>query len=73
MSYVLKRGTTIQFTTEDTITGFSSGATAPVTAVTAGSTNITARYELDTGQRDNYYDISRIVRKPGVSAPLGRL
>ena len=73
MSYVLKRGTTAQFTTADTITGFSTGATAPVTAVTTGSTNITARYELDTGQRDNYYDIARIVRKPGVSSPLGRL
>ncbi|MDP7368184.1 MAG: DUF4815 domain-containing protein, partial [Candidatus Pacebacteria bacterium] len=26
-----------------------------------------------TGQRDNYYDISRIVRKPGVGLPLGRV
>lgn len=73
MKFVKKRGTTVQFTTADTITGFSSLATAPVTAVTEGSTNITSRYELDTGQRDNYYDISRIVKKPGQGDPLGRL
>ena len=73
MSFVYKRGTKVTFTTNDTITGFSSGATAPITAVATGSTNITDRYELDTGQRDNYYDISRIVRKPGQPAPLGRL
>ena len=73
ISYVLKRGTTTQFTDADTITGYSSEATASVTAVTTGSENITARFELDMGQRDNYYDIARIVRKPGAGAPLGRL
>ncbi|SVA71939.1 uncharacterized protein METZ01_LOCUS124793, partial [marine metagenome] len=73
MSYVLKRGTTIQFSAADTISGFSSEASAPVSAVATGSTNITQRYELDTGQRDNYYDIARIVRKPGEGPPLGRL
>jgi len=73
ISYVLKRGTTTQFAASDIITGESSGATSTVSAVTAGSTNITNRYELDTGQRDNYYDISRLVRKPAVGLPLGRL
>ena len=73
MSFVYKRGTKATFTTADTITGFSSDATAPITAVATGSTNITERYELDTGQRDNYYDISRIVKKPGKGSPLGRL
>ena len=73
MSFVYKRGTTVKFNSTDSITGFSSGATAPVTSVSDGSTNITNNFELDTGQRDNYYDISRIVRKPGVFAPLGRL
>ncbi|NWJ44224.1 hypothetical protein HX837_08520, partial [Marine Group I thaumarchaeote] len=79
ISYVLKRalgherGTTTQFVVTDIITGEASGAYATVSAVTTGSTNITERYELDTGQRDNYYDISRLVRKPGVGLPLGRL
>ena len=35
--------------------------TTPSTA----DTDITSRYELDTGQRDNFYDIGRIVRKQG--------
>ena len=50
------------FTTSDTITGQSSGATATITAVTEGSENITNNFAFDTGQRDNFYDIARIVR-----------
>ena len=74
MSYTLRDGITAQdFTTADTITGESSGATATVSAVTEGSANITSRFLLDTGMRDNYYDIARIVRKQGEPAPLGRL
>ena len=61
------------FNTSDTITGDSSTATAVVSETTAGSDVITSRYTLDTGQRDNYYDIARIVIKPGSSAPTGRL
>ena len=61
------------FTTSDTITGQSSGATATITAVTEGSENITNNFSFDTGQRDNFYDISRIVRKQGIPAPTGRL
>ena len=63
----------IQFTTSDTITGSSSGATAKVSAVTDGSIAITSRYTLDTGMRDNFYDISRLQIKPGSSLPTGRL
>jgi len=60
------------FTTE-TITGTSSEATATVTATTDGDITITSKYLLDTGQRDNYYDIARIVRKRNQAAPIGRL
>jgi hypothetical protein len=35
--------------------------------------NITKNYILDTGQRDNFYDIARIVRKQNVSSPTGKL
>ena len=74
MSYTLRGGVTAaDFTTSDTITGESSGATATVSAVTEGSANITSRFLLDTGMRDNFYDIARIVRKQGEPAPLGRL
>ena len=73
IEYVLNRGTTQDFVVGDEITGFSSGAKATVSAVSTGSSNITNRYVLDTGQRDNYYDIARIVRKPGSVDPIGRL
>ena len=73
IEYVLRRGTTADFAAGETITGFSSGATAVVSAVNTGSPNITDRYLLDTGQRDNYYDIGRIVLKPGQVSPIGRL
>ena len=45
---------------------FSSNATT-------SDTDVTDRYELDTGQRDNFYDIGRLKLKPGKSAPTGRL
>jgi len=74
MSYALTKGFgATDFTTADTITGDSSGATSTVTALTAGSKVITNYFTLDTGQRDNYYDIARIERKPGFNAPRGRL
>ena len=43
------------------------------TAATTADTDITDRFELDTGMRDNFYDISRLVRKSGKAAPSGRL
>ncbi len=61
------------FAVGETITGESSGATATVGTKTAGSKIVTQNFELDTGQRDNIYDIGRIVRKPGVVSPSGRL
>ena len=35
------------------------------TAADSGDTDVTDRFELDTGQRDNFYDIARVVRKTG--------
>ena len=58
--------TSVNFTTSDTITGQSSGATATITAITEGSENITKNFAFDTGQRDNFTDIARIVRKQGI-------
>ena len=43
------------------------------TAATTSDTDITDRFDLDTGMRDNFYDISRLVRKSGKAAPSGRL
>ena len=70
-SYVLTSAT--GFVVGDVITGESSGATATVSALSAGDVVITSDFLLDTGQRDNFYDISRIIRKPSVPSPQGRL
>ena len=43
------------------------------TNATTSDTDVTDRYELDTGQRDNFYDIGRLKLKPGKSAATGRL
>ena len=69
-SFVSKRGT---FVVGETITGSSSSATGTISAKTLGDDVVTGRFELDTGMRDNYYDIARLVRKPGRAAPTGRL
>jgi hypothetical protein len=61
------------FAVAEIVTGEKSGAKGTISSVTTGSTVITTRYVLDTGQRDNYYDIGRLERKPGSPAPTGRL
>ena len=63
----------IAFSSSEAITGVSSGAAATISATTDGDTVITRRFVLDTGQRDNFYDISRITRKKGSSSPNGKL
>jgi hypothetical protein len=71
MSYVLISA--VAFASGETITGESSGASATVGTLTGGSINIKNSYLFDDGQRDNFYDIARIVRKTSVAAPTGRL
>ena len=63
----------VSFTSGETITGGESGETATLDTFTDGDTNVTTRFTLDTGQRDNFYDIGRLVRKPGSVAPTGKL
>ena len=43
------------------------------TPATTSHTDITNRFILDNGQRDNYYDIGRIKLKTGSITPTGRL
>ena len=71
LQYVLATAT--DFSSTDALTGATSGATATASAKTDGDTVVTSNFTLDTGQRDNYYDVSRIVRKPGYPAPTGKL
>src|SRR5210317_2219139 len=39
----------------------------------SGAVDITSRYELDNGQRDNFYDIGRIKLKTGELTPTGSI
>src|SRR6056300_109731 len=39
----------------------------------SGAIDITSRYDLDNGQRDNYYDVGRIKLKTGELEPTGTL
>ena len=48
-------------------------ATAFGTYSASGEVDITERYELDNGQRDNYYDVGRIKLKSGELEPTGSL
>jgi len=40
---------------------------------TVSDTNILSRFDIDNGQRDNYYDIGRLKLKPGAIVPTGQL
>ena len=43
------------------------------TPATTSDTDITSRYDFDTGQKDAYYDLAKIKLKPGQPVPSGRL
>ena len=69
LRYVSVNG--VSFVSGETIEGLDTNTTSIVNSVTAGDNNILNRYLLDTGQRDNYYDVSKLVLKPGAKAPKG--
>ena len=45
----------------------------PANPATAGHINVTDRYIVDNGQRDNFYDQARIQLKHNAPAPVGQL
>ena len=57
----------------ETITFLESGYTAVVGTVTPGDRNIISKYDLDNGQRKNFYDFGRLIRKAGAQEPSGRI
>ena len=57
------------FSDGETITAPNATLKIETSGITLGSTDITDAYDLDDGQRDQFYDYSRIIRKPGFSAP----
>lgn len=48
-------------------------STAPIYANISTYTNITDRYTVDNGQRDNFYDVARIQLKAGAVIPVGQI
>ena len=87
-SKTLNSNQTLQVSTEAaaTASGGVSIGKADVTAInsvymaanfstdaTTSDTDVTDRFDLDTGQRDNFYDIGRLKLKTGAIAPTGRL
>jgi len=44
-----------------------------LTAATTSHTDITDRFDLDNGQRDNFYDLGRLKLKSGAQVPTGQL
>ena len=63
----------IRFDREEIATFQSSGIVGQVSIITQGDKNITKSFRFDNGQRPEYYDYARIVRKEGEPEPLKRL
>ena len=57
----------------ESVVGQTSGGIATLSNVSAGGQNITSRYFFDNGQRDGYYDLSKLVLKPGSPKPNNKI
>jgi len=55
------------------VTFQESGVRAVLSSVDSGDPNIRNNFILDTGQREEFYDFGRIVRKQGFPEPQGQL
>jgi len=63
-----------RFTNSETVTFEESNVTTEIEAITPGKyKDITNSYRLDKGQKDQYYDYSRIVRNKGTTEPSKQL
>ena len=66
--------TNVQFVLGELIRFQESNIETTVQAITLGNNvNITERYSLDKGQREQFYDYSRIVRKRNATPPSRRV
>jgi hypothetical protein len=64
---------TIEFSKDEVIFGIDSKEEAIISNKTLGDRNVTQNFLLDDGQRDTFYDYSRIIRKNNVQEPTRRL
>ncbi len=64
---------TVQFDLNEVVIGQDSKEESIVTNKTLGDKNITQNFIFDDGQRDTFYDFSRIIRNNNVEEPKGKL
>jgi len=63
----------LRYSVGETVTFQSSGITGEVSTVTAGDKNIANDFMFDNGQRDEFYDYARIIRKSNSQEPKRKL
>jgi len=63
----------IEFNLEEIIDFISSGITGEVSVVDEGDRLISKNFSFDTGQRSEFYDYARIIRKDGTPDPSKRI
>jgi len=61
------------FNIGESITLKDSGIIAQISAITIGDRNLISNYTVDDGQRLEFVDYGRIIRKKGVSAPTRKI
>jgi hypothetical protein len=64
---------TIQFSLGELIIGNESTEEAIISSKTFGDKNITQNFMFDDGQRETFYDYSRIIRKSNIQEPSKKL
>jgi hypothetical protein len=62
-----------RFGLNERVTSMETNISGFLNAISVGDKNIKENYTLDDGQRPEYYDYARIVRKSAVSAPTKRI
>jgi len=60
---------TLQFNVGEVIVGKQSKKQSIISNKIVSSKNITQNFDFDDGQRDTFYDYSRIIRRENISAP----
>ena len=63
-----------RFTSSENVTFEESNIKTTIASITSGTyRDITTKFALDKGQKEQYYDYSKIIRKSGESAPSRQL
>ena len=64
---------TSQFSSGEVVFGKDSKEEAIISTKILSSKNITQNFDFDNGQRDTFYDFSRIIRRQGVESPKKKI